>query len=177
MNQKTNPEQAISDIMQPLMMHAGSALFTCQHFEHSLALILYYFSRTGETDLRPEMLRDVLDQRTKKTTGGPITMIKTHLDACANVEALLADALDARNSIVHRSMVETAEDLGTPEGRKSTIDNIRRLRAIVHNANQVLNPFICTLMEELDGVDMSNLMAKLPYSFAKGAEAADKDTV
>jgi uncharacterized protein YtpQ (UPF0354 family) len=130
MNQKTNPEQAISDIMQPLMMHAGSALFTCQHFEHSLALILYYFSRTGETD-----------------------------------------------SIVHRSMVETAEDLGTPEGRKSTIDNIRRLRAIVHNANQVLNPFICTLMEELDGVDMSNLMAKLPYSFAKGAEAADKDTV
>ena len=141
------------EILPPLFVKAGAALLDCQGFEYGLGLLLLHFSRLGIPGLDETQLRAILDNRDKATAGQLVKQLRSRLMVDPDLEALLADALAARNFIVHRFLVENVERVCEPKSRAAVVAELEKLRATVRKADARLRPTILSLGKELDGFD------------------------
>jgi hypothetical protein len=139
-------------LLGPLYFEAGAALSDCQTFEYGIMVLLHLLSRTGMTpglDTAEVVL--LLENEVKKTAGQLIAMLKRHATMSQGIEKALEEGLAARNFIVHRSLVDNAERIKTPETRSALIKDIRKARVQVQKADRMLQPLIYAFAEVLDG--------------------------
>jgi hypothetical protein len=153
------------ELLQPLLFEAGAALLDCQSFEFGIALLLYHFSRLGTEGLKPNDIILVLENNSKKTAGQLIKMLRDHLKISDGIENALSEALLARNTIIHRFLIDNIEEFITEESREQLIKQLRILRRKVQNGDKALRPFITTLSGALDGVDFETIQSEAKNIF------------
>ncbi len=141
-------------ILNPLYVEAGAALFDCQCFEYGLGLLLFYFARLGTAGLAPARLEAILEGDEKKTAGQLMNLLRQKLSVSKEIEDSCADAIAARNKLIHRMLVDNAERFIDDVARREVIKEIRDLRRTVRKADKMIRPFIEALGEAIDGEDM-----------------------
>jgi len=153
--------------LQPIFFEAGAGLFDCQTFENVIAYLLYLLSQTGNVAIKPETARAILDDEEKKTAGQLVAMLKAHVHLEDDIEALLADALSARNRLVHRYLVENIERVANVGEHKTIVKEIRALRTRVQRAGRRLDPTIKTLARALHGIAIDDIQSEFRTNFLR----------
>ena len=59
----------------------------------------------------------------------------------------------ARNTLIHRVLIDNIEQVSQAETRASLLLEIRALRTTIQKAKKLLHPFIVAFGEALDGVE------------------------
>lgn len=146
-----------SELLQPLLFEAGAGLLDCQGFEFSVALILFYLARLGAPGLDPEKVSQILENQDKKTAGQLIELLKKHVKVSEGIEVALGEALAARNTLIHRILIDNIEHIPQAKTRATLILEIRALRTRIQKAKKLLHPFVVAFGAELDGVDQQKI--------------------
>ena len=150
-------EERKKKLLQPLLFEAGAALMDCQGFEFGIALLLFHFARLGTVGLDPKKVQLILDNQDKKTAGQLIKLLKKHVAVSEGMEAALEKGLSARNTLIHRVLIDNAERLPQAETREALVREVRTLRTQVQRADKLLRPFIVTLGAALDDVQQQEI--------------------
>jgi len=145
------------ELFQPLLFEAGAALLDCQGFEFGIALLLFHFARLGTVGLDPKKVSLILENQDKKTAGQLIVLLEKHLTVSEGIETALEEALAARNTLVHRVLIDNIEQVTQAETRASLVRDIRALRTQVQKAAKLLRPFVLAFGEALDGVQQQEI--------------------
>jgi hypothetical protein len=166
--QSSHTEQPMNDfeimkreLLQPLLLEAGAALLNCQYFEDGIGVLLHHLASTGVKGINPEKIALILDGHDKKTAGQLIGMLKRYVELDDSAERVLADALAARNRLIHRVLIESVEHLRTNEGQSAVVGEIRSLRLLVLKAHEMLRPTILALGQMLTGVVPETFMQEV----------------
>jgi uncharacterized protein YutE (UPF0331/DUF86 family) len=160
-------EKRKKEVLAPIFFEAGAALYDCQGFEYAIAYLLYLFSRVGKTGLDPARCAAILDDDEKKTAGQLIQMLSKHLRISEGIEEGLAKALEARNRLVHRYLIENVERLMEVREHEALVKEIRALRSTVRRSQEQLDPFVRALAESLDGVPFDTWAAEAKDTFLR----------
>ena len=152
-------------ILAPIFFEAGVALFDCQSFEYGIAYFLYLMSRLGVVGLDPARCTAIMDDEEKRTAGQLMGLLKSHVRVSDGIEQGLVAALQARNRLVHRYLVDNAERLVDVREHDKIVREIRSLRSTVRKSHAQLQPFVEHLAEKLDGFDMNEIGAVAKRQF------------
>jgi len=150
-------EKRKKELLQPLLFEAGAALMDCQGFEFGIALLLFHLARLGTVGLDSKKVQLILDNQDKKTAGQLIKLLKAHVVVSEGIETALGDGLSARNTLIHRVLIDNAERLPQAESRAALVQEVRALRTQVQRADKLLRPFIVTFGAALDGVQQQEI--------------------
>ena len=145
------------ELLQPLLFEAGAGLLDCQGFEFGVALLLFHLARLGATGLDPTKVSLILENQDKKTAGQLIVLLKKHAKVSGGIETVLEEALAARNTLIHRVLIDNIEQVAQAETRASLVLEIRALRTKVQKAKKLLHPFVAVFGEALDGVEQRKI--------------------
>lgn len=145
------------ELLQPLLFEAGAGLLDCQGFEFGVALLLFYLSRIGSIGLDPTKVSLILENRDKKTAGQLIVLLKKHVKVSDGLETALEEALAARNTLIHRALIDNIEQVAQVDTRASLVLEIRALRTKVQKAKNLLHPFVVAFGEALDGLEQQKI--------------------
>ncbi len=148
-------------LLTPLYVEAGAALFDCQVFEYGIALMLHHFARLGLTDLEPRQTTAIMEDEEKKTAGQLMRMVKIHFEVSNSMEEKLSLALNARNKLVHRILIDNAEKIPNHETRKQLIKEIRNSRSIIREADKSVRKIVDALGNAIDGFDPGDYLDKV----------------
>lgn len=151
--------------VEPIFYAAGAALYECQHFEFSIMNYLFCLSRLGVPDLQIQEILEILDNKKKMTAGQLIKQLKKHVRMSGQIPMIFAEALDARNQIVHNQLIRNVHKFGSAKGRSEVIHELRVLTAKVNRANSSLAPFIEQVSADLDGSRYKDLLAEFSRTF------------
>lgn len=124
------------------MIEMGAALMDCQTFEHGVALLLLHLSRAGVHGLDPAEHFAIMDNKAKKTVGQLIAMLKTRVDVRGDLEDSLADALAARNFLMHRAFIDNIDRVPDATSRAALVKEFSRLRSRVRKADKLIRPYV-----------------------------------
>jgi hypothetical protein len=158
-------EQRKRDVLQPIYFEVGAALVDCQSFEYGIAYLLYLSSRLGVKGLDTARAISILDDDEKRTAGQLIGMLKKHVTVSEGIEEGLATALQARNQLVHRYLIENVERLADPKEHQNLTNEIRTLRSKVRKAHKQLEPFVKAIAEILDGLSIDEFVSDAKARF------------
>lgn len=145
------------ELLQPLLFEAGAGLLDCQGFEFGVALLFSHLARLGSIGLDPTKVLLILENQDKKTAGQLIVLLKKHVKVSEGVETALEEALAARNTLIHRVLIDNIEQVAQAETRTSLVLKIRALRTKVQKAKKLLHPFVVAFGEALDGVEQQKI--------------------
>ena len=160
-------ESKKKELLSPIFLEAGAALYDCQTFEYGISYLLYLLARLGVEGLDPNRLTRILDNEEKKTAGQLIDMLKKHVQVSDSIEDSLAEALRARNKLIHRYLVENAERFLDRGERRNIVTEIRALRSKVRGSFNELDPFVQCLVEQIDGLNINAVSSQVKEQFLK----------
>ncbi len=164
-------------VLTPFFLEAGGALLDCQGFEYGMVLLLLHFSRLGAEGLDTARLCSILDNDVKVTAGQLVKMLKKYVTVSKGIEDALLAALEARNMLIHRFLLDNVERLVDSVSRNEVIVEMRQLRAEVQKADKMLRPFIQGLSEAIDGFDGVAFAARAKEVFMDAKKTSgDKST-
>ena len=153
------------ELLNPFFVEAEAALMECQGFEYGIALLLYHFSRLGVVGLDPKQTTAIMENEAKKTAGQLIGVLKNHSEVSEALEEKLIVALEARNKIIHRVIIDNVEKLSNPESRKELIKEINILRSSVRLADKSIRAIVNDLGKALDGFDAEEFENEIRSNF------------
>ena len=144
-------------LLQELLFEAGAGLLDCQGFEFGVALLLFHLARLGATGLDPTKVSLILENQDKKTAGQLIVLLKKHAKVSKEIETALEEALAARNTLIHRVLIDNIEQVAQAGKRASLVLEIRVLRTKVQKAKKLLHPFVVAFGVALDGLEQQKI--------------------
>ena len=157
--------------LAPIFFEAGAALYDCQGFEYAIAYLLYLLSRGGAKGLDPAKCAAILDDVERKTAGQLIQTLRKHLQISEGLEDGLIKALEARNRLVHRYLIENVERMVEVREHDEIVKEIRALRSNVRRSQKQLDPFIRALAELIDGATFDAWAAETREKFLTDTRA------
>lgn len=160
-------EETKKQVLAPIFFEAGAALYDCQSFEYCIAYLLYLFSRLGTPDLDPNHCAAILDNEEKKTAGQLAQLLRKHLRISENLEEGLAKALQARNHLVHRFLIENVERMLEVREHDALVKEIRDFRSSVRQCQRQLDPLVRALAQYLDGAPLDMWAAEAKEQFLR----------
>lgn len=154
-------------VLGPIFLEAGAALFDCQGFEFGIGYLLYLLSRVGAVGLDPSRCAAILDDEEKKTAGQLLGLLKSHVRVSSATEKGLVEALQSRNNLIHRYLIDNAERLVDVREHEKIVKEIRSLRAKVRKIQKELEPLVAGLAKLLDGLDMEEMHNETKRQFLR----------
>jgi hypothetical protein len=164
-------EQRKKEILQPIYFEAGAGLFDCQTFEYGISYLIYLFSRLGTAGLSTDKACAILDGEEKKTAGQLIGMLKKHVELSSSIEDDMATALKARNKLVHHYLVDNVERIADVKEHNDLISEIRSLRAKIRKSHKQLEPFVASLAQMVDGLELEDFANDAKEKFMRDTNA------
>ena len=158
-------EKKKKEVLYPFFAEAGAALMDCQTFEYGIALLLYILSKLGAIGLDPRDTTSIMENKTKKTAGQLINILKKYVKVSKNLEEKLNLALDARNVIIHRVIVDNVEKLQSPETRNILIKEINTLRSKVRLADKSIREIVNYFGQKIEDYNESEFIAEIQHDF------------
>ena len=151
-------EKRKREVLQPIYLEAGAALFDCQSFEYGIAYLLHLCACSGAEGLDTINTIAILEDEEKKTAGQLIKLLKRHVKVSKGIEESLTEALKARNKLIHRYLLENVERMAEPNEHENIVKEIRSLRSQVRKSHQQLEPFVKALSEMIFGITIDNIV-------------------
>lgn len=141
-------------VLSPLYLEAGLSLLDCQLLEGVLAVLLrhVYGLRAPYGVPGIEKLGDFLADVDRRTCGQLVAALRQHTDLSAAASDALADALVARNQLVHRVLIKNHRWILDADLRDGLIAEIGELRATVREGVDRLAPTMILLNETEYGI-------------------------
>jgi hypothetical protein len=143
--------------MEPLLLSAGAGLIDCQRLEYGLGLLLLYLERLGVRGISPDGMRAVLDGQKEPTAGQLAGLLGDRVPVEPNLAAVLADGLEARNTLIHGFLLRNFDRAVDPATREGVLTELRALRLRVQAAEHVIRPHAYRLLECLDGLSAEQM--------------------
>jgi hypothetical protein len=165
MNMDKDFEIKKKELLKSFLLETGAALMDCQCFEYGIALLLHHFSRLGVIGLDVKQTTAILENEAKKTAGQLINMLQKHIKVSEELENKLVEALNARNSIIHRVIIDNVEKLPNPESRKALVKEINLLRSRVRLADTAIRTIVNELGSAIDGFNVESFEKEIKSKF------------
>ena len=137
--------------IQPLMAEFGAAVHDAQVLEGSIELILSLLDQTARPSEKVPGV-DALIEYSQKPLGQLIKLLKRRITIVKSDEKLLKDALDIRNHLVHLFFRREDRLMATltPDGIAALADEIRDIRALIKEANNISDRILDELLRKYD---------------------------
>lgn len=152
----------LKDILNPLYFEAGAGLYDSQVFEFGLCQLLLSLTVQGLIEFDVDMAINIADDRKKKTIGQVLTLIKKQVEFSSGWEATLIEAINARNALIHRFLVNNSTRMIVETEREALVRDIRNLRMQIQAGDKIVRNILMALYGRV-GLDLDNL-AKLAAS-------------
>jgi hypothetical protein len=156
-----------NEAMNPLLAQAGAGLFDAQGLEYGVALLMYYIERLNPTESLPK-IEAILDNKDKKTFGQLIRMLDSYVQKDPELEHIFREALDARNDLIHRLLIDNAEHFPSLTGRREVLAKIKAARSAMGKADAVIRPLIAELGLKLGDFDPAAYITETKANFKPG---------
>lgn len=149
-------ETTVSDVIAPVILEFGKAVYICQCFESSLCLLLALMaheSANGEEGA----FQAAWDFHSEKTLGNLLKSLRERIDVPENLDNFLGQGIDKRNQIIHGFLTRNASRLADPKARLEIEQELVELKREVKRRDVVVNRLLDTLFEKYG---TSNTMLK-----------------
>ena len=140
-------------LLMPFYAEAGAALAECQTLEYGIGLLLHHFSRVTPGKISLEQTVAIMENEDKKTLGQLILLLQDNFQLSDEIEDVLRQALQARNTIIHRFIIDNTQRLPDKESRQNVIKDLKLLRVKVRAGDDQIRPLIEKYGLILDGFD------------------------
>ena len=107
--------------MAPLLLSAGAGLVDCQRLEYGLGLLLLYLGRLGVRGISPDRMGAVLDGQKEPTAGQLASLLGDRVPVEPNLASVLADGLEARNTLIHGFLLRNFDRAVDPATRDDVL--------------------------------------------------------
>ncbi len=130
----------------------GSAAKDCQFFEAALSNFLLTYNRLLQKSLTLAELEAVETELNKKTMGMLLRNFEKHVKIYdASVSAVLSDALEKRNFLIHAYFRERLHKFGHEPGRLEMLGELVSIGQVLGRAEVLMIAMRSVLCEALEG--------------------------
>ncbi len=165
--------EQIREALNPLYLEAGAALYDCQQFEYSIALLMLQLSRIKVPGLDKAKARAILDGNSKTTAGQLLKMLRSHAPLGNDIESILDRGLADRNHIIHKFLVKNVRRMLSPSERTNLLSELQALRGNVQRAIKAIDPILSFFMKKLDKMEYDEERIGDLFTFVESKEPND----
>ncbi|MGB5621508.1 MAG: hypothetical protein WBN65_03360 [Gammaproteobacteria bacterium] len=139
------PEQAD---LAPVYAEFGAAVHDTQVLEFGLVLLMALATRYDDAQFGTDSVMALSTAQAGQTVGELFRAVRKKEHFTSPERKAIHKAIRLRNDLVHRFMVDKVEDLFTPEGRESLLQEIRAIRDAVQSADRINASLIDHYLQE-----------------------------
>lgn len=139
------PEQAD---LAPVYAEFGAAVHDTQVLEFGLVLLMALATRYDDAQFGTDSVKALSTAQAGQTVGELFRAVRKKEHFTSPERKAIHKAIRLRNDLVHRFMVDKVEDLFTPEGRESLLQEIRAIRDAVQSADRINASLIDHYLQE-----------------------------
>ena len=135
-----------------VMSFMGLAVFYAQSLESNLVWLASLVNLSEPTILTEESLGAASGDMQRRTMGQLFRAVRDRVPVPDALDAELANALDARNRLIHGFFIRRKNDYESEYGRREMIAELRKTAEILKSTNQTVARIVLTLSEILQEV-------------------------
>ena len=139
------PEQAD---LAPVYAEFGAAVHDTQVLEFGLVLLMALATRYDDAQFGTDSVKTLSTAQAGQTVGELFRAVRKKEHFTSPERKAIHKAIRLRNDLVHSFMVDKVENLFTPEGRESLLQEIRAIRGAVQTADRINASLIDRYLEE-----------------------------
>lgn len=141
----TNDKTA--DLMTPIFLEFGKAVYICQCFESSLCLLLSLMAHQSANGEKGAFHAS-WDFHSKKTLGNLLKSLREKIEIPEDLDEFLGSGINKRNEIVHGYLTRNATRLPDPNGRLEIERELEELKKEVKRRDVIVNKLLDTLLKK-----------------------------
>ncbi len=143
--QITLPEQ---EELAPVYAEFGAAVHDTQVLEFGLVLLMALATRYDNAHFTKEAVKALSSAHAGQTLGELFRVVRKKEHFTSPERKAIHKAIRLRNELVHRFMVDRVEQVLSPEGRQSLLQEIRGIRESVQSADRIIASLVDRYLEE-----------------------------
>ena len=136
-----------ADLIAPVFLEFGKAVYICQCFESSLCFLLSLVAHES-SEGEDGAFQASWDFHSKKTLGGLLKSLRERIEVPAELDAFLGEGVDKRNEVVHGFLTRNAARLADPKGRLEIEQELVTLKQEVKRRDVVVNKLLDALLKK-----------------------------
>lgn len=136
-----------TDLMAPIFLELGKAVYICQCFESSLCFLLSLIAHES-ADSEDGAFQAAWDFHSKKTLGNLLKSLRERIEVPEDVEDFLRIGIDKRNEIVHGFLTQNALRLANPKERLAIERELVELKQEVKRRDIIVNKLLDAFLEK-----------------------------
>jgi len=160
------PEQAE---LTPIYAEFGAAVHDTQVLEFGLVLLMALATRYDDAHFTREAVRALSSAHAGQTLGEIFKSVRKKEYFTSPERKAIHKAIRLRNELVHRFMVDKVEQILTPEGRQSLLEELHGIREAVQAADRIIASLLDRYLEEY-GTSLEELQDYAADLFQDDAE-------
>jgi hypothetical protein len=137
------------ELMAPVFLEFGKAVYICQCFELGLCFLLSLMSHESSGG-EGHVFQASWDFHSRKTLGHLLKSLRERMEVPEELDAFLAEGIDVRNQIVHGFLTQHATRLADPKGRLEIEQELAELKRQVKRRDIVVNVLLDVLGSRRD---------------------------
>lgn len=134
--------------LAPIYAEFGAAVHDTQVLEFGLVLLMALATRYDDAHFTAEAVRALSSAHAGQTLGELFRVVRKKEYFTSPERKSIHKAIRLRNELVHRFMVDRVEQILSPEGRQTLLEEIRGIRGAVQNADRIIASLIDRYLEE-----------------------------
>lgn len=142
-----NPSDNVSELIAPVMLEFGKAVYICQCFESSLCFLLSLMAQQSAGD-ENGAFQASWDFHSKKPLGLMLRALREIIEVPQDLDTFLGDGVEKRNKIVHGFLTHNATRLASPKDRLDIEHELVALKREVKRRDIVVNKLIDALLKK-----------------------------
>lgn len=150
--------------LNPIYLEMGAAVQDCQKIELYISFIVTLLIELSGGALSDQEFKGSMESLGAQTLGRLMDEIKNKVGFTDEAVLSLRKAQRARNFLIHRFYNERSDLLLNQAGRDRALDEIRRRRAAINDANAMLDTVMKDLVR-LKGIDLERFKSELEQRF------------
>lgn len=143
----STPSDNVAELLTPVFLEFGKAVYICQCFESSLCLLLSMMAHESVQD-KDGAFQAAWDFHSKKTLGHLLKSLRERIEAPEELDEYLRVGVDKRNEIVHGFLTKNVARLADPKGRLEVERELVMLKQEVKRRDIVVNSLLDALLNK-----------------------------
>jgi hypothetical protein len=136
-----------SELLAPVFLAFGKAVYICQCFESSLCLLLSLLAHES-SDSEDGAFQASWDFHSKKTLGALLKSLRERIDVPEELDEFLGEGVDKRNEVIHGFLTRNATRLADPKGRLEIEQELIAIKHEVKRRDVVVNRLLDSLLKK-----------------------------
>ena len=143
----TTPTVNSADLLAPVYLEFGKAVYICQCFESSLCLLLSTMSHES-AEGEDGAFQAAWDFHSKKTLGGLLHALRKQIEVPEELDQYLGVGVEKRNEVIHGFLTKNVNRLADPKGRIEVEWELVALKLEVKRRDIVVNKLLDALLKK-----------------------------